>query len=87
MIEQRGAALGAVAPEEGQPVHLGHPHVAQDRVERLGGGATQGLLGVALRRDLVPRLLQQQRERLPESGIVVNDQQTHRNHLLVVRRP
>jgi hypothetical protein len=85
--EQGGAALGAVAAEEGDPVHLGHPHVAEDGVERLRGGAAQRLFGVAFRGDLVPRFLQQQRERLPEPGIVVNDQQTHRNHPLVVRRP
>ena len=76
--EERRAALGAVAPQEGEPVHLGHPHVAEDRVERLRGGAAQRLLGVAFGRHLVARLLQQQRERLPEPGIVVNDQQTHR---------
>ena len=37
--EQRLAAVRAVAPEEGEAVHLRHPDVAEDQVERLRDGA------------------------------------------------
>ena len=33
--EQRVALVGAVPPEEGEAVHLGHAHVAEDEVELL----------------------------------------------------
>ena len=45
------------------------------------------LLRVALRYDLVSRFLEQERERLPEPGIVVNDEHMHRSHLRAAGRP
>ena len=85
--EQGGPRSGAVAPEEGESVHLGHANVTQDEVERLRAGPAQGLLRIALGRDLVARLLEQQRERMSEPGIVVNDQHTHGFHLPARRKP
>ena len=78
--QQRLAAVGAVAPEEGHPVHLRHPHVAENDVEGLRRRPAERLLGVALAHGLVPRLLEQEREGLPQPGVVVNDQQSHRSH-------
>jgi hypothetical protein len=78
--EQRRAALAAIAPEERDAVHLRHPDVAEDQVERFASGPPQGGVRVGLDGRLVPRLLEQERERLAESGIVVNDQHTHRRH-------
>ena len=56
-------------------------------LERFGGGAAQRLLGVALGFDLVAGFAEQQRERLPEPGVVVNDQQPHRSHPRVEEIP
>ena len=78
--EERLPTLGAVPPEEGHPIHLRHLHIAEDEIEGLRRGAPEGLLGIALARDVVPRLLQQERERLAEPRLIINDQQAHRSH-------
>ena len=78
--EQGRATLAAVAAQEGDPVHLGHPDVAENQVEGLRSDPAERLLGVGLGRHLVARFLQQQRERLAKPGVVVNDQQAHRSY-------
>jgi hypothetical protein len=78
--EQRGAALRPVPPEEGDAVHLGHPDVAQDQVERLRLRAPERLLRIAFGERLVARLLEQEGERLAQTSVIVNDQDTHRQY-------
>ena len=80
--EQGLALVRPVAAEEAESVHPGHAHVAEDQVEILDGRAGQRALGIAFRLDLIAGLAEQQRERLPEPGVVVNDQQPHRSHSL-----
>ena len=79
--EQRLAAVGAVAPEEGHAVHLRHPHVAEHEVERpRRWPARRACSGSPSAHDVVAGLLEQEGQRLPESGVVVNDQYAHRSH-------
>ena len=72
--DQRRAAALAVCTQEGDPAQLGHAHVAQDQVERLGERTVEGLLPIALCRDLVARIGEQQPEGLAEAGFVVHDE-------------
>src|SRR5687768_1283207 len=74
---ERAAAFGAEAPQEGEPVHLRHPDVAEDHVERPGPGPCEGQDRVSFRFDLVPRLGEQKAQRLTECGVVVYDEYAH----------
>ena len=71
------APLRAIPAQEGEPVHLRHAHVAQHEVELLVQRPREPLLRVALRRDLVARLREEQAQGLSESGVVVDDEQAH----------
>src|SRR5207249_848694 len=72
--DEGGAATAPIRAQESEPVHFRHPHVAQHQVERLGQGALQGALAVALGGHLVAGIGQQQAERLAQAGLIVHDQ-------------
>ena len=56
------------------PVEL---DAAEDQLEIFGGRTRQRARGVGLGLDHVAGLSEQQRERLPDIGVVLNNQQPH----------
>jgi sugar/nucleoside kinase (ribokinase family) len=85
--DQGSATLGAEFSEKAEAVHAGHLNVAEDQLELLRSGARERPIGVALYLDPVAGLAEQQRERLPETRVVVNDQQPHRSHPRLEEKP
>ncbi len=60
--DQRGAPLGPVPAQEGDPVHARHLHVAQDEIELLRDGPPQRLLGIGFGHYVVAGLPEQETE-------------------------
>src|SRR5688572_10338111 len=54
--------------------------IAEDKLELLRGGAGERARRVGLGLNHIAGLPEQQRERLPDFGVVLNDQQPHRFH-------
>ena len=71
------AALLAVPLQELEAGQAGHAHVAQDDVGLQLLRARQPLLAIARGLDLVALAAEDQRNGLPESGLVVDDENGH----------
>jgi len=78
--ENRGGhTFGAEPAKQSETIGAGQLDAAEDEVELLGGGARDGPLGVCFRFDGVAGFPEQQGERVPGTGVVLNDQQPHRS--------
>ena len=73
----RVPALGAEPPEEAQPVHSRQRDPAEDQLEVLSRCTHQRARSLRLGLDYVAGLSEQQRERLPDIGVVLNNKQPH----------
>ena len=62
-------------------------HVAEDEIELFLVDTGKRPLRVTLGFDCVAGLAEQQPERLPETRVVLNDQQPHRSHPRLVGKP
>ena len=72
--DERPAPALAIVAQEGETIHLGHPHIAEDQIEGLGCGTIEGTPAVLLGCDGVARVRQQQAERLAQARFVVDNQ-------------
>src|SRR4029077_1331845 len=70
----RWAAAALVGAQERDPVHVGHTHIAQDQIERLGAGALERPGGASLGDRVVARVAEQQAQGLAQARLVVDHQ-------------
>jgi hypothetical protein len=70
-------AIGAEAAQKAEAIHAGELHVIENQLEIFGSRTGERTRGVALGLDQVAGLSEQQRERLPDIGVFLNDQQPH----------
>jgi hypothetical protein len=73
------SAFGPEPAQEVEPIGAGKLYAAEDNVEFFSGGTGERALRVALGLDHVARVPEELYE-LPGSGVVLNDQQSHRSH-------
>ena len=73
----RVPAFGAQPSEEAQSIGSGQLDPAENQLEILSRRTHQRTRGVGLGLDYIAGLSEQQRERLPDIGVVLNDKQPH----------
>ena len=78
---------GPIGAEELQAVHAGHAHIGQDDIRIHLRRTRQRAPSLSLGGHLVTGLGEQESQRLPETRIVVNDQNAHQPPLPVAGTP